>query len=141
MTPKVLASRLRSEQNAPGCAVCRDCQRADWKRHKVECAKLAELRLWGQPYVLPPNSQACPGEEIVAAQPTKEQVVTDACNCCGGKIALVRTECCDRSVRQGRGVRDDELQPGILLAKPPQVWRRREIFNQISGKSLVWSPH
>eukprot|EP01025_Chloroclados_australasicus_P010556 TRINITY_DN14325_c0_g1_i4.p3 TRINITY_DN14325_c0_g1~~TRINITY_DN14325_c0_g1_i4.p3 ORF type:complete len:142 (+),score=10.49 TRINITY_DN14325_c0_g1_i4:113-538(+) len=28
----------------------KECQRADWKRHKIECSHLAKLGLWGCPY-------------------------------------------------------------------------------------------
>ena len=70
------------------------CQRADWPRHKQECAYLKSLKLWPHVYRVPANELHCRPAALDACQAAKHKPRTDACNLCGGTENLETTECC-----------------------------------------------
>ena len=83
--------------------VCRECQRKDWKRHKIECQHLASLGMNGKPYPVPYNSYHCPAAELDKMyrewKPRKEQKegALPECEICGRTTADCRievSECC-----------------------------------------------
>lgn len=76
----------------------RECQKRHWPEHKVECAHLAKLGMWGQPYPVPVDDQTCPASAIDALQPETLQPQNDRCNCCGATGPLQTTECCGLKV-------------------------------------------
>ena len=76
----------------------KECQKKHWKEHKLECAHLAKLGMWGQPYPVPMHDQSCSASAIDAMQPEALKPQDDRCNCCGATGRLEAMECCGLKV-------------------------------------------
>ena len=86
------------------------CQREDWKRHKVECAHMKSLGLWG--LVFDPDEELAryPTLEKRRTKNTKDPPIgpDDFCGICGGKENLELTECCGNVICN----KEDDYQLG-----------------------------